>query len=65
MNRQVPDAPVGPIAWTERTGGVLTVRERFSLARPLLRGHREIVSGSDRLCSATAVWGEVEPAGDR
>jgi hypothetical protein len=36
---------VGTIGWTERTGGVLTRRERRALARPLLRGHRGIVAG--------------------
>ena len=29
--------PLGSIGWTERTGGVLTVRECVTLARPLLR----------------------------
>lgn len=40
------DGQIGTIEWTERTGGVLTVRERLSLARPLLRGHRGIIVGS-------------------
>ena len=51
MNQQAPDAQIGSIGWTERTGGVLTVRERISLARPLLRGHRGIIVG--RLAMAT------------
>jgi hypothetical protein len=37
--------PVGSIGWTERTDGVLTPRERISLARPLLRAHRGIIAG--------------------
>jgi hypothetical protein len=45
MNQQDPSAPLGSIGWTERTGGVLTVRERISLARPLLRGHSDIIVG--------------------
>ena len=36
---------LGTIGWTERTGGVLTRRERFALARPLSRGHRDILLG--------------------
>ena len=51
MNQQERDAPIGSIGWTERTGGVLTVRERISLAPPLLRGHRSIIVG--RLAMAT------------
>ncbi len=51
MNQQAPDARIGSISWTERTGGVLTVRERISLAGPLLRGHRGIIVG--RLAMAT------------
>ena len=44
MSRPTPD--LGTIAWTERTGGVLTRRDRLALARPLLRGHRDIVLGA-------------------
>ena len=51
MNQQDLTAPIGSIVWTERTGGVLTVRERISLARPLLRSHRAIIVG--RLAMAT------------
>jgi HD domain len=51
VNQQATDAQIGSIGWTERTGGVLTVRERISLARPLLRGHRAIIVG--RLAMAT------------
>ncbi len=40
-----PTPDLGTIAWTERTGGVLTRRERLALARPLYRGHRDIVLG--------------------
>ena len=53
MNQQEPNAPIGSIGWTERTGGVLTVRERISLARPLLRAHRDIIAGS--LAMATRI----------
>jgi hypothetical protein len=51
VNQQAPDAQVGSIGWTERTGGVLTVRECISLTRPLLRGHLDIIVG--RLAMAT------------
>ena len=51
VNKQAPDARIGSIVWTERTGGVLTVRECISLARPLLRSHRGIIVG--RLAMAT------------
>jgi len=51
VNQQAPDARIGSIAWTERTGGVLTVRECISLARPLLRAHGGIIVG--RLAMAT------------
>lgn len=51
MNQQAPTAQIGSIGWTERTGGVLTLRERISLARPLLRGLRGITVG--RLAMAT------------
>ena len=37
---------LGTNAWTERTAGALTRRERLALARPLARGHREIVLGA-------------------
>ena len=37
---------LGTIAWTERTGGNLTRRERWVLARPLVRGYRDIVAGT-------------------
>jgi hypothetical protein len=37
---------LGTIAWTQRTGGALTRRERVALARPLARGHRDIVLGA-------------------
>src|SRR3954464_5814698 len=42
-----PDAtdPIGSIAWTERTGGVLTARECLTLARPLLRAELGILAG--------------------
>ncbi len=53
MTRQEPDAPLGSIGWTERTGGVLTVRDRLSLARPLLRGHRDIILGSLAMATRT------------
>ena len=36
---------IGSIAWTERTGGVLTGRECLTLARPLLRGELGILAG--------------------
>lgn len=49
--RRAPNSRIGSIGWTERTGGVLTVRERIALARPLLRGHRGIIVG--RLAMAT------------
>ena len=51
VNPQGPHTQIGSIGWTERTGGVLTVRERISLARPLLRGLRGIIAG--RLAMAT------------
>lgn len=51
MNQSATQAPLGSIGWTERTGGVLTVRERIALARPLLRSHRDIIVG--RLAMAT------------
>lgn len=40
-----PHTDLGTIEWTERTGGVLTGREQWALAGPLLRGHRGIVAG--------------------
>jgi hypothetical protein len=45
MNQPHTTDPLGSIGWTERTGGVLTPRERTSLARPLLRAHRSIIVG--------------------
>ncbi|TCC49087.1 HD domain-containing protein [Kribbella capetownensis] len=51
MNQPATHAPIGTIGWTERTGGVLTVRARISLARPLLRSHGRIIVG--RLAMAT------------
>jgi hypothetical protein len=46
MSRQDSITDLGTISWTERTGGVLTGRERRSLARPLVRAHRDIVLGT-------------------
>lgn len=43
--RAGPGDPLGSIGWTERTGGVLTVRECLTLARPLLRGELAILAG--------------------
>jgi hypothetical protein len=37
--------PLGSIGWTERTGGVLTVRACVTLARPLLREELGILVG--------------------
>jgi hypothetical protein len=37
--------PVGSIGWTERTGGVLTLREGMSLAGPLVRDELRIAAG--------------------
>ena len=37
--------PVGSIGWTERTGGVLTLREGLSLAGPLVRDELRILAG--------------------
>jgi hypothetical protein len=45
MSRQELADPIGSIGWTERTGGVLSVRECVTLARPLLRGELGIVAG--------------------
>lgn len=45
MNTPTQSERIGSIGWTERTGGVLTVGERFALAPSLLRGHRGIVLG--------------------
>ncbi len=42
---QTATSDLGTIAWTERTGGALTRRERLALARPLARAHRDIVMG--------------------
>lgn len=41
-----PHPRIGSIEWTERTGGVLTPRERWSLAGPLLRDELHIVRGA-------------------
>src|SRR5215211_5252155 len=45
MSQPRPTDPIGSIGWTERTGGVLTVRECLTLARPLLRGELSILAG--------------------
>ena len=46
MSSTHPVTPdLGTLAWTERTGGALTRRERLALARPLARGHRDLVMG--------------------
>ncbi|MFY9917125.1 MAG: HD domain-containing protein [Mycobacterium sp.] len=45
MKRSTQLDAIGTIAWTERTGGVLSRGERIALARPLLRGHRGIIAG--------------------
>jgi hypothetical protein len=45
MSQQRPTDPIGSIGWTERTGGVLTVRECLSLVPPLLRGELAILAG--------------------
>ena len=37
--------PVGSIGWTERTRGVLTLREGLSLAGPLVRDEQRIAAG--------------------
>jgi hypothetical protein len=42
---QTATSDLGTIAWTEHTGGALTRREQRALARPLARGHRDIVLG--------------------
>src|SRR3954464_11986696 len=61
-----PDAtdPIGSIAWTERTGGVLTARECLTLARPLLRAELGILAG--RLAMALRLHsgrrGSIDPA---
>ena len=56
--------PLGSIGWTERTGGVLTVRECVTLARPLLREELGILVG--RLAMALRVHSgrrtTIEPA---
>jgi HD domain-containing protein len=53
MNQPVTHAPLGSIGWTERTGGVLTVRERISLAPPLLRSHLSIIVGGLAMATRT------------
>lgn len=45
MSQPRPTDPIGSIAWTERTGGVLSVRECLTLARPLLRGEFSMLAG--------------------
>ena len=45
MKRDSQRGPIGTIDWTESTGGVLTREEQIALARPLLRGHRDIIAG--------------------
>jgi hypothetical protein len=45
MSHPRSNDPIGSIGWTERTGGVLTLRECLSLARPLLRGELRILAG--------------------
>src|SRR3954469_19990345 len=45
MSQPRPTDPIGSIAWTERTGGVLTARECLTLARPLVRGELGILAG--------------------
>lgn len=45
MSPSWPDEEIGSIGWTERTGGVLTPKERLALARPLLRGELAILAG--------------------
>src|SRR5688572_18338400 len=45
MSQARPTDPIGSIAWTERTGGVLTAREYLTLARPLLRGELSSLAG--------------------
>ena len=45
MGRPRSADPIGSIAWTERTGGVLTPRECLTLAPPLLRGELGILVG--------------------
>lgn len=44
MNNHCTD-PVGSIGWTERNGGVLTLREGLSLAGPLVRDELRIAAG--------------------
>jgi HD domain-containing protein len=55
---------IGSIEWTERTGGVLTLRECVTLARPLLRGEVSILLG--RLAMALRLHSgrrsEIDPA---
>ena len=49
MSTPPPRPAIGSIEWTERTGGVLTPRERWSLAGPLLRDELQIVRGAGAL----------------
>jgi len=53
VNQQEPNDQIGSIGWTERTGGVLTVRERLTLARPLLRSHGSILIGRFAMATRT------------
>jgi hypothetical protein len=59
-----PSDPIGSINWTERTGGVLTVRECVSLAGPLVREELRMLAG--RLTMAvrrhSGRWNVVELA---
>ena len=45
MTQPPPSDPIGSIGWIERTGGVLTPRERLTLAWPLLRSELRILHG--------------------
>src|SRR3954449_10511807 len=45
MSQTRPTEPIGSIAWTERTGGMLTARDCLTLAPPLLRGELSILAG--------------------
>ena len=45
MRQPRPADRIGSIGWTERTGGVLSARECFTLAPALLRGELSILAG--------------------
>src|SRR4051812_28755562 len=45
MSQPRPTDAIGSIAWTERTGGVLSARECLTLVRPLLRAELSILAG--------------------